>query len=335
MLATALFCVGAGVGYAKEQPVDEGMLQNEEQLNSGEAVLTTQEVITQQAQPITVAFDTYVNGKIYSRFQSYFGKELTAIETEKGYQITLLMQHTDQIATLTINGITPIKKDNEWTYHVKSLTDIAAGEMTVTNGQTRHLYQFDIQLHVPGKQEYVKAPFKDIEGYENEYIIGYLFRKGIFTGATAFNPNHSISKSQFARTVTRAFPFNASKATVPFTDLTKLSNEAREALILLWQNGAMQAKTNTLLAPTEGVTRRQAALTLYRVLQLQGVALASATNPYKDIEAREEALIRSATGLHQLDIMTGSDGQFKPNNVLTRHQMAKVLYRTLLVIENQ
>ena len=97
--------------------------------------------------------------------------------------------------------------------------------------------------------------------------------KGTTTGR--FNPWTEISRVQLALMIARAGAGRLEPATAAdysvFTDLAGLSQEARDAIALVYHNGIITGKTATTFAPRDPATRGHAAVMTWRLMEKLGL----------------------------------------------------------------
>ena len=86
--------------------------------------------------------------------------------------------------------------------------------------------------------------------------------------------------------------------------------------------------------PTANITRQQAAAMILRMLEYKGYKATVDKNvlSYKDASKVFDYAKHAVSELQVKDIMTGSNGYFNPENNLTRAEMAKILKRSLQLV---
>lgn len=109
---------------------------------------------------------------------------------------------------------------------------------------------------------------------------------------------------------------------IPFTDVDK-SNTHYEAIVNLYSAGIVFGQTNTKYKPNSTATRGETALFIANAL---GLDTKNVANPnFKDVP-KTSKYYGAIAALVQKGVVKGySDGTFKPDNPLTRSQMAKML----------
>ncbi len=179
----------------------------------------------------------------------------------------------------------------------------------------------------------IKNPFTDIDNVFSKDEILALYAAGITTGTTAttFSPNKNITRAQFAVMIARALNIQSAKATA-FKDVKGqwYENEV-QALV---EVGIVTGVNATTFNPTANITRQQAAAMILRMLEYKGYKVTVDENAlsYKDADKVFDYSKQAVSELQALDIMTGSNGYLNPQSNLTRAQMAKILKRSLELV---
>ena len=130
---------------------------------------------------------------------------------------------------------------------------------------------------------------------------------------------------------TYSFVMPASQVTVsvafvpvelPFTDVTE-ANWYYDEVYYVWANGLMQGTSATTFGPGVDTTRAMVVTILWR---LEGEPASGYDMDYSDVAggAWYAGAVRWAT---EHGIVNGSEGQFYPGRIVTREQLAAMLYR--------
>ena len=270
----------------------------------------------------------------------YLADQVTVTSTAGGYDVDVAFPEGQHLNDFTVTGATVAKKSEEvvgentvkiYTVSVKDLTQIynATVDLSVRFGDFKYDEKYPVQLQFGGK----KNPFTDIMKDASYGSIVSLYSKGIFKEADKFNPKNNVTRSQFALMINRALTLEV-PATTKFTDIAKFDAETQSAIKALNGIGVINGNTETLFAPTQDITRKQAALMIYRLLENQGYTVTDdATTDFTDISAKDVEADKAIAVLNKLGVMTGYEGKFNPDQKLTRGQMAKVLNNMLTVID--
>ncbi|MFJ7667327.1 NEAT domain-containing protein [Lysinibacillus sp. NPDC097195] len=179
----------------------------------------------------------------------------------------------------------------------------------------------------------VRNPFTDIENVFSKDEILALYAAGITTGTTAttFSPNRNITRAQFAVMMARALKLQSNKETI-FTDVKgKWYQKEVQALA---EVGIVRGVNATTFNPNANITRQQAAAMIMRMLEYKGYKATVAANAlsFKDAHKVFDYAKQAISELQAQDIMTGSNGYLYPQSNLTRAQMAKILKRSLQLV---
>lgn len=113
----------------------------------------------------------------------------------------------------------------------------------------------------------------------------------------------------------------AEELTNPFTDVST-NNSHYNAIVTLYNDDIVTGITATEFKPNQEATRGDAALYLANALQLD---TQNVQNPgFKDVPSSSK-YYGAIAALFENNIISGYGDTFKPNNTLTRSQMAKML----------
>lgn len=117
-------------------------------------------------------------------------------------------------------------------------------------------------------------------------------------------------------------PTEAKVEEVSFTDVPKGDKELPYALYELAELGVVNGYQDGTFRPNEGVTRGQVSAFIDRVLKLEGKIKGKT---FKDV-GENNRFYQQISRVQQAGIIDGfNDGTFRPNEPLTRAQMAKIL----------
>lgn len=175
--------------------------------------------------------------------------------------------------------------------------------------------------------------FEDVQS-ANQANIEYLANRLVVNGISAdkFGPEQTLTRAQFAVMVNRALNFEATKKTA-FTDIQ--GGWYEKDIQALYEKGIIKGVSDTSFNPDGHLTREQVAVMMTRILDYIEYPTAhlktgAAYNDYQQISsyAKDSALI-----LKNLNIMSGVNNTFAPQQPLTRSEMAKILKRTLEVAQ--
>ena len=289
---------------------------------------------------VTVPVYVYKDGTHeISVMKQYLGTTATITSTEAGKSVVeVSFPQAQYLNGFTVEGATVAEKSSEtvgtdtvkvYTIEVEDTSKIytANVDVSVHVGPINYDSKYDVQLQFGGKQN----PFTDIIKAGNYGAIVHLYSQGIFKESDKFNPGNNVKRSQFALMLNRALTLEVPAAT-KFTDITSYDAETQSAIKALNNYGVINGKSATTFAPSQEITRKQAALMIYRLLVKEGYTEAGATSNFSDVSSKDTEAATAIAELNKLGIMTGFEGKFSPENKLTRNQMAKVLNNALNVI---
>lgn len=166
--------------------------------------------------------------------------------------------------------------------------------------------------------------FKDLEENWAKEMIEYLAGRQIIKGYPdgTFRPNEFIQRQQVALMFTRAFDLLPIREAVLFKDVPT-HHPSYEAITKLQQAGVIDG-SNGAFHLNEPLTRAQMA----KMLVLACNIAPGGTSTFKDVPATHWSYSYIAA-LADRNIALGSNGNFMPNEPVTRAQFAAFLYRAI------
>ena len=141
---------------------------------------------------------------------------------------------------------------------------------SVTRGQLAKMIAVSLQFTT---KEQTSA-FIDVPNtHANFAYIQALVERNIISGYPddTFKPNVVVTRSQAAKMIAAAFSVKAYDAILPFSDVKQTSERYRD-IQALYFNGITAGTSATTYSPAKNVTRGQAALFIFRALQLKNGA---------------------------------------------------------------
>ena len=188
---------------------------------------------------------------------------------------------------------------------------------------------------VPVAEDYQPA-FTDTVGYWGANYVEFLYTSGVTTGYAdgTFRPDQNITRAQFSVMLYRCLGLDESRyvgVELPFADLDKIADYAVPAIKALYSEGVINGSKGKdgqiYLNPNAPLTRAQASAMIGRT-QEKGYATVELTfTDAGKIPAYATFYIQTMAAQ---GILGGyADGSFKPNNNITRGQMAKILYNLM------
>lgn len=172
--------------------------------------------------------------------------------------------------------------------------------------------------------------FSDIAGHWAEKQIQRAAELGIVKGYQdgTFRPDAKINRFEFAIMLARVKQLNEiSGATLPFKDADKVPAWARGIIAAAVDARLVLGDAAGNFNPTANLTRVQMAVMIARAAGLANPVDYQGQLPYRDA-ARIPAWARGAVAsVTEAQLMSGSGGQFMPQALATRAQVAAVLVR--------
>ncbi|HOM43522.1 MAG TPA: S-layer homology domain-containing protein, partial [Bacillota bacterium] len=204
---------------------------------------------------------------------------------------------------------------------VGGVTDELRG--TVTFG-TRHFSSyaaFEKEMH-----------FDDVTSSWAKEKVEILASRRLINGVsnTAFNPEGSITRAEFAAMLVRSLYGKLSKSKGTFADVAAGSWYA-DSVETAYELGLVTGISENSFGPDVKINREQLAVMAYRLYQYKKNTgtVNSFNNTYADYKDISSYAKVAAGFAAKAGIMTGSGGRFEPRRSATRQEAAVVLYRLL------
>ena len=181
-----------------------------------------------------------------------------------------------------------------------------------------------------------QTPFADMGSHWARDYTGRLNELGVITGVqvgkeTYFYPNRSITRGDFALMTARWMGLNLgdyANVTLPYADASSIPSWTRNAVKALYELEIMQgskAADGKLYAYANASITRAEAMTILGRLQAKGYSEASLSS-FSDaasIPAWAKSHVATLVGLQ---VVRGSGGKLRPNDTVTRAEVAKMLF---------
>ena len=166
--------------------------------------------------------------------------------------------------------------------------------------------------------------FNDISTNWAKDMIEDIAARGIITGYPdgSFRPNAPIKREHMAVMFARAFELTPKRDAVSFSDVP-MSHPYYEAITRLQQAGVIDG-SNGEFNPSESLTRAQ----LAKILVLTFGITSGGTRTFKDVSTTHWSYDYIAA-LADKGIALGNNGNFKPDEPVTRAQFVAFLYRAM------
>ncbi len=240
----------------------------------------------------------------FSQTATYNGKNVAI--GQKNFQYTLT---GDPIGTISDTGLLTIDED-------------ASGSAVLSIASGGVVKKINIE---------VNGIFSDISGHWAEPYIAEMYEQGIVsgTGAGKFSPENDIRRADFMVMLYRAAGSPAAEDgdDEGFADV---QDDAYYAEAVKWAKSLGIAKGDgTNFRPMASMTREDAFCFLDRYLEEAGIQLTEPSgeelNAFSDGGEVSEYAKESVAALTAAGIVNGSGGKIRPQGMLTRAEMCKIL----------
>ncbi|MEG0383931.1 MAG: S-layer homology domain-containing protein [Solibacillus sp.] len=198
-----------------------------------------------------------------------------------------------------------------------------------TNPNPKPTPEIPLKPEIPTEPEVPVQPiptinFSDISSHWAKEMIEDMASRGIINGYLdgTFRPNEPIQRQHVAVMLTRIFELNPIRTASPFNDVSP-SHTNFEAIMRLQQAGIIDGMDG-MFNPKDTMTRAQMAKVLVLAFGLEP----NGSSTFKDVPATHWASGYIAT-IGNLGIALGDNGEFKPNEPMTRAQFVAFLSRAL------
>lgn len=161
-----------------------------------------------------------------------------------------------------------------------------------------------------------------------EPYLEKLVEWGVMRGNSSgnLNPDRVLTRAEFVTMINRAFGYTE-RGSTPFQDVPENAWYADD-INIAYQAGYFTGTSETTAGPLGRVTREQAAVLLGRNLRLQGIP--GVNSDFTDVYRMGNWSRGMVQECAELGIIQGyADGTFRPQNYITRGQMACFLVRAL------
>lgn len=191
----------------------------------------------------------------------------------------------------------------------------------------------EIPIKVYEEEEGVKiskSVFIDVpsEHWANESIC-YLFENKVISGTPEglYQPEKNVTRAEFVKIICEAFKLT-SKGSASFTDVNpdswygKYCSVAGSLGIILGSEGAFK--------PENKITREDAAMIIYRVLEYKGEAPEVGKKTFLDQASISEYAVEATKALASAGLISGmGDNNFCPRDNMTKAQCAQIVFNCL------
>ncbi len=168
----------------------------------------------------------------------------------------------------------------------------------------------------------------DIAGHWAQAYIAYLDEEGVINPSSstgAYEPNRQVTRAEFMRYINRAFHFTE-KASIAYDDVPEKA-WFYETIQIATRYGYISGVSDNKMDPLGLINREQAFTILGRLLKMNPGNAAPDSLPFTDnasISVWSAGYIKNA---YEKGIANGyQDGSFQPQKVITRGEVAKIIY---------
>ena len=168
----------------------------------------------------------------------------------------------------------------------------------------------------------------DIDGHWSKTYIEYLDKENVINPSATtgkYEPERSVTRAEFMRYINRAFHFTE-QANISYTDVQS-NSWYYDTVRIAERYGYINGTGNGRMNPEGYVTREQAATILGRLYKVNPGTITPASLTFTDknaVAAWSAGYVKAAV---DKGIITGyTDGSFKPQRVIKRGELAKILY---------
>jgi len=174
------------------------------------------------------------------------------------------------------------------------------------------------------KPERPVTTFKDINDHWAKEMIGELAGQGIITGYPdgSFHPIEFVQRQHVALLFYRAFEFEPTRQAAAFLDVDP-NHSYYEAILTLQQAGIVDGSSGKF-NPTAFLTRAQMAKIVALAIKLKPAG----ESAFRDVPTAHWGSAYIAA-LAENGIVLGDNGKFRPDEPVTRAEIAAMLYRAL------
>lgn len=185
----------------------------------------------------------------------------------------------------------------------------------------------------------ISAGLNDLSEAEwaRSYILN-LYTKGIISGKGdgTFKPNDFVTRGEIVKMLVMAAGIYDSKAKTSYLDLK--GHWASSYVSSAANRGFVVGKSSDYFGVNENITREDAVVILYRMIQTSAKAtlIPNVSNKFTDKDKMATYAVSSIEMLSEYGVVNGfNDGSFKPKNNLTRAEAAVLITNYLNFIAEE
>ena len=168
----------------------------------------------------------------------------------------------------------------------------------------------------------------DLDGHWAQPFIEYLDQEGVINPSATtgkYEPDRDMTRAEFMRYINRAFHFTET-ASISYSDVP--SNAwYYETVQIAARYGYINGTGDNQMDPEGRVTREQAAVIIGRLYKADPGNVSPSDLPFTDNASVSDWAAGYIEAAVDKGFITGySDGSFQPQRVVTRGEVAKILY---------
>ena len=172
-----------------------------------------------------------------------------------------------------------------------------------------------------------KGTFADVSDHWAKEYIDELVEKGSISGYEdgTFKPDNTITRAEFTKIIVSVFGLSGNS----ISEYSDVPDGAwySEYIAKASANGVIYG-SDGMFFPNKNITRQDAALIIYRVLKLKNIET-QVGDTFADFEEISDYAKDAVAGMSGIGIISGYDGNFMPNNNITRAEAATMIARTM------
>ncbi len=188
-------------------------------------------------------------------------------------------------------------------------------------------------------------PFTDVNNKTDWFAgaVEAVYQGGVMNGmtATTFEPDTAVSRAMVATILYRLAdsPAVSDDMSCPFTDVQK-GDWYYDAIVWAYNEDILKGVSETLAAPNADATREQVAVLFYRYEgnpeeEPTGAELEAILSVYPDADQIAPWAKTGVAFCTYFDLMQGDNDGFRPQNNMTRAELAQVIVNFVLAATSQ
>lgn len=178
----------------------------------------------------------------------------------------------------------------------------------------------------------VNPVFSDMADYDwAKEAVAALNKKGYVAGYgdNEFRPGNNITRGEFVKILCKIFALSASEnAMNPFTDIAA-DDWQYEYVLAALESGIVNGKSADYFGVNELISRQEMAVMAYRAMEKSGFKFGDEKTEFEDQAAIADWAKEQVSTMSGLEILTGYQNKFNPEDYATRAEAACMLYRVM------